>query len=44
VLVAVHDGSIYAGSIPPAKLALVRAYVSTNAAELLTRWVTYGGG
>jgi hypothetical protein len=44
VLVVVRDGSGYAGSLPAAKLALVREYVAANVDDLLARWVTYGGG
>lgn len=44
VLVVLKDRSVYAGSLPPAKLVLVQAYVATNEVALLTRWAGYGGG
>ena len=42
-LVAIRDGSVYTGSLPPNKLALVVAYVAGNTEELLARWAAYGG-
>lgn len=44
VLVVIRDGSVYAGAMQANKLALVRAYVAANVAELLARWTAYGGG
>lgn len=44
VLVVVSDGTVYAGSLPPSKLALVRQYVAAEVDELLARWDAYGGG
>jgi len=44
VVVVIRDGSVYAGAMQANKLALVRAYVAANVAELLARWTVYGGG
>jgi hypothetical protein len=44
VLVVIRDGFVYAGAMQANKLALVRAYVAANVAELLARWTAYGGG
>lgn len=43
VLVVVRDGTVYQGSIPANKLALVQQYVAEHAAALLARWDGYGG-
>ncbi len=44
VLVVVRDGSVYAGSFPSSKLALVQQYVAEHTEALLARWVDFGGG
>lgn len=44
VLVEIRGGGVYAGSLPAAKLAVVRAYVAANMDDLLARWASYGGG
>jgi len=40
----VRDGSIFAGSLPVNKLAVVRAWIEANGRELLARWAAFGGG
>ena len=42
-LVTIRDGTLLTGSLPNAKLALVRAWLTTNRPELLTRWMNFGG-